>query len=100
KYKEFCYGGFGKEFVGLVESRDIRKTEQMTTDQLKTIYDWCLLAQDFDGTSACIKHAVNSLYWGGENKPDVSVHFCTAITNSEFQDICFQQVIGSFKYYQ
>ncbi len=99
-YKDFCYGGFGKEFVGLVESRDIRKTEQMNTSQLKTIYDWCNLADDNQGTAACIKQVVNSLYWGGENKPQVVVSFCNAIESSNFQNVCFQQVIGSFKYYQ
>ncbi|HET7098659.1 MAG TPA: hypothetical protein VFI61_00255 [Patescibacteria group bacterium] len=99
-YQESCYGGFGKEFVALAQSRDIRRTEQMNQSQLKTIYNWCLLAEDTDGISACIHQVVNSLYWGGENKPDSAVTFCGQADNDQFRNVCFSQLIGNFKYYQ
>lgn len=99
-YRESCYGGFGKEFIGLVEARDIRKTEQMSLDQLKTLYKWCLLANDNFGTSACVRQVVNSLYWGGENKPKTVISFCAVVDDPKTQKMCFEHIVGSFKFYQ
>lgn len=99
-YKESCYGGFGKEFIGLAEARDIRKTEQMTVEQLNKIYGWCTLAGDKFGISACIRQVVNSLYWGGENKPKTVITFCGLVTDPGIQKMCYEHIIGSFRFYQ
>ncbi len=98
-YKDACYGGFGKEFIALAQSRDIRKISEMTQDQLKKVYDWCSLAGNIDGVVSCVSQAVNSLYWGGENKPDVAVAFCGVIKDDIVHDSCMNQLIGNFKYY-
>lgn len=98
-YKDACYGGFGKEFTTLAKSRDIRKIAEMTTPQLQSVYKWCLLANNTNGTASCIRQATNSLYWGGENKPEAAIGFCNVIDNQDFKDICFEHLSGSFKYY-
>jgi hypothetical protein len=98
-YKEACYGGFGKEFTTLAESRDIRKIGEMATPQLQTVYKWCLLANDTIGTASCIRQVINSLYWGGENKPTAAISLCNVIDNQGFTDVCFKHLVGSFKYY-
>ncbi len=98
-YRDACYGGFGKEFIGLAESRDIRKTSEMTPEQLKKIYDWCSLADNENGVLSCISQSVNSLYWGGENKPGAAIAFCGGIKDVGISDKCFNQLIGNFRYY-
>lgn len=98
-YKAACYGSFGKEFVGLAMARDIRKISDMKEEQLKKVYEWCTLAGNKDGITSCLQMAVNSLYWGGENKPSATIKFCEVITDSTFKNMCYQHVIGSFKFY-
>lgn len=98
-YLEACYGGFGKEFVTLAQARDIRKIEEMTTPQLLSVYKWCSLADNPLGTASCIRQAINSLYWGGENTPNSAIGFCNVIGNPEFQNVCLEHLAGSFKYY-
>lgn len=98
-YKNTCFGGFGKEFVVLAQNRDIRKIEDMTDGQLKTVYSWCQLAEDKEGTQACLGQALGSLYWGGENNPEVSIRFCNIISDSTYQKSCFLNLISSVKSY-
>ncbi len=98
-YREACYGGFGKEFVGLAQARDIRKIEQMDSSSLSTVYNLCKLADDKIGTSECIKQAANSLYWGGENSSDTVVSFCGVIDDKDFKAVCYEHLVGSFNYY-
>lgn len=99
KHKEACYGGFGKEFVGLVKARDIRNVAEITDEQLGTIYKWCLLAKDPIGIGSCIRDALNSLYWGGENKPDAALSLCGIIREEELKTMCFEHLAGIFNYY-
>jgi len=97
--KDACYGGFGKEFVGLVKSRDIRQIENFNHENSKQVYDWCLLAGEGDGIKACIRHVVNSLYWGGENSIDAPIVFCEEIRESQYQRECFEHLSGVVSYY-
>ena len=93
-YRNICYGGFGKEFVGLVASRDIRRVDQMDEGKLKKIVGWCNLAYDKQGIKACLGSALSSIYWGGENDRSSSIRFCKAIDESENQKYCFQNLIS------
>ena len=97
--RDYCYGGFGKEFVVLAQDRDIRKIETMTREQFLTVYDWCRLADNRDGTAACITHAMNSVYWGGENNRSASLRFCGVIDDPGFRDVCFSNLIGNIGFY-
>lgn len=95
--RDACFGGFGKEFIGLVQGRDIRKEslENISDEQLSQVYEWCKLAPIKEGSAACIVHAVNSLYWGGENNRSVSIRFCNVMTNElYFQKSCFINLIS------
>lgn len=96
-----CFAGFGKEFGGLVQSRDIRQDSinNISSSKLKQISDWCLLADDTKGTESCIVDAMNSLYWGGENDRGVSIRFCSEVTDSYFQKSCFSALTLAVSYY-
>jgi len=97
--RNMCYGGFGKEFVVLAQNRDIRNIEGMTDEQLTQIYDRCLLAKKEEGIVACIQHAVNSLYWGGENDRSVAIRFCGLVSDTAHQRPCFTNLIGAVSHY-
>lgn len=94
-----CYGGFGKEFVVLVKERDIRAVDDMTDQQLSTIYQWCLYAAHEEGIAACTLSALSSLYWGGENKRETSVRFCKLITDARHRSACFGNLTGAVGFY-
>ena len=98
-YRNICFGGFGKEFVVLAQSRDIRRIDQMNNDQFRKIVDWCSLAQDNQGISACLSSALNSLYWGGENDRSIAIRFCKIMNNQNSQTLCFSSLIGQVRYY-
>ncbi len=94
-----CFGGFGKEFVVLAQNRDIRKIEEMTNEQLVKVANWCLLAHDEQGTLDCDNNAVQSLFWGGENKPDTSLRFCNVLPEGKRRENCFSELTGAVFYY-
>lgn len=94
-----CFGGFGKEFVGVAKARDIRNIEAMTTDELQKVYIWCTLAKDADGIQYCISHSLSSLYWGGENKPEMAIKFCALIPDQQYKSACYNDLIKSVRYY-
>lgn len=97
--RDACYGGFGKEFVVLAKARDIRNIENMTSEELKKVYDWCTLADNKEGVISCILSAERSLYWGGENDSGAAIRFCEGITNSDYQSTCFKDLVESVSYY-
>lgn len=98
-YRNICYQGFGKEFVGLAQSKDIRMVGQMSDDKLKKIVGWCSLAGEKNGISQCLSHALGSIFWGGENDYHGSIRFCKAISDSEQYNACFVNLIGQVSYY-
>lgn len=88
-----CYSGFGKEFVVLAPLRDIRRVDEMTNDELSKIVKWCKLAGNKEGSEACQSSALASLYWGGENKPNASIAFCSLIEETGGRQLCFNNLI-------
>lgn len=98
-YVNTCFGGFGKEFVGLAASRDIRRVDQMSDEQLAQVYNWCQLAKNKEGIQACLQQALASLYWGGENDWGASIRFCNIIPDPQFQKNCFTDLIGQVSSY-
>ena len=99
QYKNSCYGGFGKEFVTLAQSKDIRKIDQLTYEQFLTVYNWCQLAKETAGVNACLLQALSSIYWGGENDRTASIRFCKVIPDLDRQKICFTDLIGQVSFY-
>lgn len=94
-----CYGGFGKEFVVLAQGRDIRNIESLTSEQLSTVYTWCMLADTTEGRRACIDTTVASLYWGGENEPDVALRFCSVQKTEDHMFQCYKSLYGNVQSY-
>lgn len=98
--REACFGGFGKEFVPLAQSRDIRKIDQMTETQLKTVYNWCQETPLKEGVLACLTHGLSSLYWGGENDPAAAIKLCQVISDPDLKNSCFRNLISMVFYFQ
>lgn len=97
--RDACFGGFGKEFTVLANDRDVRNIERMNAQQLKTVYDWCTLAEHEDGILSCINSAVKSLYWGGENDSLVAIRLCRVIDSQKRQGFCFERLINEVNFY-
>ncbi|MDP3794448.1 MAG: hypothetical protein Q8R13_00770 [bacterium] len=99
--RDACFGGFGKEFIGLVQGRDIRKEAlaKITDAQLGQIYAWCRLAPHKEGAAACAVQALQSLYWGGENDRSIAIRFCGIIDEEYFGRSCFLNLIGAVASY-
>jgi len=99
--RDRCYGGFGKEFIVLALDRDIRlaSLEHIGDEQFLRVYEWCKLAGNKEGTAACIMHAMNSLYWGGENDRSIAIRFCNVVSDSYYRRPCFMNLINNVFYY-
>ena len=101
--RDACFGGFGKEFTGLVLGRDIRSAAiaSIGDEQFKKVYAWCRLAEPREGGAACITNAMNSFFWGGENDRRVATRFCSLIPMSDgyHRRTCFMNLIDSVGFY-
>lgn len=97
--RESCFGGFGKEFVVLAKDRDIRKIDQLSDEENQKVYNWCSLTNNEKGNQSCIKYAMNSIYWGGENSRSGAYNFCNQITNQSLKNFCFTELINSVSVY-
>ncbi len=96
--RDACYGGFGKEFVGIAEERDIRNIGSMSEENVRKVRGWCALAGDARGEEVCLSHALSSLFWGGENTPDAALTFC-AIADPKEQGRCYAELSEQISYY-
>lgn len=105
-----CFGGFGKEFTVLAQDRDVRKIEDMTSERLQKVADWCSLANklsrprldngdDVQGILDCDINAVQSLFWGGENKPDAALRFCAVLPEGKRRENCYSELTGAVSFY-
>lgn len=92
-----CYSGFGKEFVVLAQDRDIRKIEDMNSEKLVRVAQWCDFAGEGKSVFACLGNALESLYWGGENDRDVAVRFCGLLDDTK--ENCFKKLIDMVSFY-
>lgn len=99
EWQEVCYGSFGKEFVVLAQGRDVRNIDGMDAEQLRFVYDSCMLAPSSQGREACLMHAQNSLYWGGENDPKVSATFCSVMTDAAHETMCWERLASIATYF-
>ncbi|MAF59417.1 hypothetical protein CL631_01055 [bacterium] len=94
-----CFGSLGKEFVVLAQNRDVRKIDQMTNTQLDKVYELCKITEDEAGQAACVRNAVQSLFWGGENDRGAAIRFCSLIYDDKNQFACFSELVGAVGYY-
>ncbi len=90
--RDACFGGFGKEFMGVIQGRDARSSSlnKLSAEQFKDVYAWCALANDKMGEGACIVHALNYVYWGGENDASIAFKFCGAALSSYAKETCYR----------
>lgn len=97
--RAMCYQGFGKEFIVLVHRRDTRTLTDMNDAEMKETYRLCGLAGNMKGERECLLHALDSLYWGGENNPEGAVRFCRLMESRSFQDACYAHLVGAARFF-
>lgn len=97
--KDACFGGFGKEFVVLVNEADVRGVEKMTDDQFKQVHHWCTLTSDPDGRDSCIRYVTGSLFWNGTVDRHISMRFCDLSPDNSTKENCYKGIIGNVMQY-
>lgn len=97
--RKTCFGSFGKEYVVLANARNVQSVENMSDDQLGLIYRWCTLGPK-EAVTPCLDSALQSLYWGGENSPEVSLRFCTNIPDGKQSALCMRSLFDAVSYYK
>ena len=90
--RDSCYGGFGKEFIPLVASRDIRGVDVLDDEAYEVALAWCESSEAEDGRSACIRNALQSVFWGGENDSEASFRLCSLVENEQGQRACYDEL--------
>lgn len=98
--QDTCYSGLGKEFIVLVQDRDIRKIEDTPDEKLALAAEWCDLAGNERARDLCKLEILNSLYWGGENHYNVSLRYCGLLSPQQLKNECFARVIDFTTYYR
>ncbi|MEX0917809.1 MAG: hypothetical protein WDZ93_01500 [Candidatus Paceibacterota bacterium] len=93
-----CFGGLGKEFIGIATGRDF-VAEVPRDDHLETMYEWCLLAEPEDGRAHCVSSTVDSLYWGGEKPYEAVVNYCALVNDAALVDDCYRTGIRNVMNY-
>ncbi len=91
--RQACFAGIGKEFPVLAFARDIRAIGNATDKELGLMREWCALAPHEEAYESCTGSVVGSLFWGGENDPNISVRFCSAAVGNEKSE-CFERIFG------
>jgi hypothetical protein len=96
--RDACFGGFGKEFVPLAAGRDIRAIDHLDDSAYSLAAGWCELASPRDGKESCLREALESVFWGGENDTNASFRFC-AVVPTDLIDACFADLAGDIGHY-
>ena len=96
--RDACFGGFGREFVGLAAERDIRAIDQLDDNVYARAAQWCDLAIPRDGKESCLRQEVESVFWGGENDPQASFRFC-AVTPASLTEACLGNLANNIEHY-
>jgi hypothetical protein len=87
-----CYGGFGKEFLPLAGARDIRRVDAFSDDQYRNAIAWCRQGPSAEAQTACVREALGSVFWGGENDTAASFRFCGLVDDGALQDACYRNL--------
>ncbi len=93
-YQDYCFEGFGKEFVVLSRGRDIRHDRSVSEESLRKVIAWCSLVATENGKYSCQRQAISSLIWGGENDPAPAARFCSLLFSTTEQNRCYEHLIG------
>lgn len=87
-----CWGSFGKEFIPLAAARDIRRIDELNDEAYGRALSWCALARNGDAVDACVRQALGSVFWGGENDAEASFRFCAIADRLGTGHACYQEL--------
>ena len=73
--------------------------EDTPDDKLQLASSWCMLAHKEEAKVACLIEILDSLYWGGENDPEVSIRYCSLLEDGVEQK-CFDHLFEITTYYR
>jgi hypothetical protein len=59
-----------------------------------------MMAEKAEAQKACLIEILDSLYWGGENDPEVSVRYCSLLEDEEIESACFAHLFEITTYYR
>lgn len=94
-----CFGGIGKEFPLLAVARDTRAINSANDQALLVMRDLCTVAPHEEAYGRCTDAIVDSLFWGGENDPDIAIRFCALASTSDEKDRCFSYLFDVAAFY-
>jgi hypothetical protein len=94
-----CFGGLGKEFIGIAIGRNFTPGYEPSTKELQNMASWCDLAEPHDGKEACFVSVMGSLYWGGEKPYETPVKFCSLIADKNIMSTCIGQLVFNVSIY-
>lgn len=97
--RQACFGGLGKEFIGIATGRNFTPDYEPNEEQLGLMYDWCTRAKPQDGLNYCINSTMDSLYWGGERPYSTALSYCSLVQDDESRDECFGKLISNVAIY-
>ena len=97
--RQSCFGGLGKEFIGIAIGRNFTPDYEPNEEQLGLMYNWCTRAEVQDGLNYCINSTMDSLYWGGERPYETALSYCGLVANTESRDDCFGKLIWNVSFY-
>lgn len=85
-----CVASFGKEILNYARQSDRRTVVTITDEEFERMGQWCALSGNEHDTTLCLLSVLHSIYWGGENEPQVSVRYCHVLANKnkEYGDAC------------
>lgn len=96
--RDACFGGFGREFIGLAAAHDIRAVDQLDNSVYARASLWCDLAGSAEGKKSCLQSEVDSVFWGGENNPDAVFRFCD-VAPKDLHDACLGFIADNINQY-
>lgn len=95
KLRDVCYGGFGKEFIPLASSHDIRSVDQFSDPQYSEAISWCMTGTNARAANDCVQEALDSVVWGGENDLHAAIRFCSLVPDSTIQKGCYESTASA-----
>ncbi len=99
KYRRVCYAGFGKEYIVLAKNLNIQALDNLNSDEVTKVENWCDKAPHNYGALECKLAVVDSLYWGGENDFQASVKYCSEISAKD-RTSCFNLFYTNVLFYK
>ena len=98
--RDACIGGFGKDFVSLVGSHDLRKRDAgvFSDRQMQDVDNLCKQNEDPRDVHTCEAYAVSMFFWGGYADPSLAPRFCNMLGDPDSRGYCWDYLSDSISH--